>query len=47
MEMHATLEDIALTVHPHPTMSEAFKEVAEVALERPIHVLIKKTPYTT
>lgn len=47
MEMHATLEDIALTVHPHPTMSEAFKEVAEVALERPIHVLIKKTSHIT
>ncbi len=42
IEMGATLEDIALTIHPHPTVSEALKEAAELALERPIHFLLKR-----
>ncbi|MCL4404752.1 MAG: dihydrolipoyl dehydrogenase [Candidatus Marsarchaeota archaeon] len=37
IEMGATLEDIADTIHPHPTYSESIKEVAEAALGRPIH----------
>jgi dihydrolipoamide dehydrogenase len=37
IEMGATLEDIADTIHPHPTYSEALQEVAEAALGRPIH----------
>jgi dihydrolipoamide dehydrogenase len=38
VEMGATLEDLALTVHAHPTFAEALMEAAEVGLGRPIHV---------
>ncbi len=38
VEMGATAEDIALTVHAHPTFAEALMEAAEVSLGRPIHV---------
>lgn len=39
IEMGATVEDLALTVHPHPTFSEATMEAAEAALGHAIHVL--------
>ncbi len=42
IEMGATLEDLALTIHPHPTISESIKEVADVALGRPLHYLIRR-----
>jgi dihydrolipoamide dehydrogenase len=32
LEMGAVAEDIALTVHPHPTLSETFAVAAELAL---------------
>jgi dihydrolipoamide dehydrogenase len=38
LEMGATSEDIALTVHAHPTFAESLMEAAEVGLGRPIHV---------
>jgi dihydrolipoamide dehydrogenase len=38
MEMGARLEDIALTIHAHPTLSEAFHESALAALGRPLHI---------
>jgi dihydrolipoamide dehydrogenase len=38
LEMGATSEDLALTVHAHPTFAEALMEAAEVSLGRPIHV---------
>ena len=38
IEMGATLEDVALTIHAHPTLGEMTMEAAEVALGRPIHV---------
>ena len=38
IEMGARLEDLALTVHPHPTLSESIMEAAELALGQPIHV---------
>ena len=38
LEMGATAEDIALTVHAHPTFAESLMEAAEVSLGRPIHV---------
>ena len=41
IEMGATAEDIALTVHPHPTYPEAILEAAEATLKRAIHVLNK------
>ena len=31
-------EDLALTVHAHPTFAESLMEAAEVSLGRPIHV---------
>jgi len=39
IEMGATVEDIALTVHPHPTLPEAIMEAAESAAGAPIHQL--------
>lgn len=38
IEMAAHLEDLAGTIHPHPTMSEIHHEAALVGLGRPIHV---------
>jgi len=38
LEMGATLEDIAGTIHAHPTRSEAFQEAAMMALDRPVHI---------
>ncbi|GIM47251.1 dihydrolipoyl dehydrogenase [Collibacillus ludicampi] len=41
IEMGATLEDIALTIHAHPTLGEVTMEAAEVALGHGIHILSK------
>ena len=38
MEMGAVARDLALTVHPHPTLSETVQEAAEEALGRGTHV---------
>ncbi|KAI0920118.1 D-lactate ferricytochrome c oxidoreductase [Taiwanofungus camphoratus] len=37
IEYGASSEDIARTSHPHPTLSEAFKEGAMAAYQKPIH----------
>ncbi len=42
IEMGATIEDIADTIHPHPTYSEGVQEAAEAALGRPIHFFYGK-----
>lgn len=42
IEMGARLEDIADTIHPHPTYSEAVQEAAETALGYPIHFFTGK-----
>jgi dihydrolipoamide dehydrogenase len=42
IELGATLEDLALTIHPHPTLSEMVPEVAEVALGRPTHIIVRR-----
>jgi dihydrolipoamide dehydrogenase len=42
IEMGANLEDIADTIHPHPTYSEAVREAAELALGRSIHFFTGK-----
>ena len=42
IEMSATLEDIADTIHPHPTLSEAIEEAAAGALGRAIDFLPPK-----
>ncbi|GAB4298034.1 MAG: dihydrolipoyl dehydrogenase [Myxococcota bacterium] len=38
LEMGATLEDLKVTIHPHPTISEAIMSAAEVASGEPIHL---------
>ena len=38
LEMAATAEDIALTVHPHPTLGEALMEAAAHSLGHAIHI---------
>ncbi|MDP3306081.1 MAG: dihydrolipoyl dehydrogenase [Erysipelotrichaceae bacterium] len=38
IESRLNVEDIALTIHAHPTMSEALLDVADVALGLPIHI---------
>jgi dihydrolipoamide dehydrogenase len=42
IEMGATVEDMALTVHPHPTTSESVMEACEDALGLPIHTMKRK-----
>jgi dihydrolipoamide dehydrogenase len=39
LEMHAFLEDVALTVHPHPTLGEGLMEASQNALGHAIHVI--------
>jgi dihydrolipoamide dehydrogenase len=39
IEMGAVLHDLALTIHPHPTMPEAIMEAAKHALGEAIHIL--------
>jgi dihydrolipoamide dehydrogenase len=43
IEMGAQLEDLAASMHPHPTLSEALAESAEVALQRAIHIYHPRT----
>ena len=38
VEMGATLEDLALTIHPHPTLSEMVGEAAGLGAGRPLHI---------
>jgi dihydrolipoamide dehydrogenase len=42
MEMGATAEDIALSVHPHPTLSETLMECAEAFYGHATHTVSKK-----
>jgi dihydrolipoamide dehydrogenase len=39
LEMGAYVEDVALTVHAHPTLAEAFMEACKAALGEAIHAL--------
>ncbi|MCL6516777.1 dihydrolipoyl dehydrogenase [Alicyclobacillus sp.] len=41
IEMSATLEDISLTIHAHPTLGEMVMEAADVALGSPIHIVAR------
>jgi dihydrolipoamide dehydrogenase len=41
LEMGATAEDLALTIHPHPSTSETVMEAAESVLGSAIHMLRK------
>lgn len=38
IEMGAVVEDLAMTIHPHPSMSEAMAELAHLAHGAPVHV---------
>ena len=39
IKMNATLEDLASTIHPHPTLSENLMEAAEATMGKAIHIL--------
>lgn len=39
IEMGARLEDLALTIHPHPTLGETMMEAAEATLGHAIHII--------
>jgi len=38
LEMAAFLEDVNLTIHPHPTLGEAYMEAAAAAMGQAIHI---------
>jgi len=42
LEMGARIEDLALTVHPHPTLPETLMEAAEATLGHAIHIFQRK-----
>jgi dihydrolipoamide dehydrogenase len=42
LEMGATLEDIGLSVHPHPTFTEGIMDAAEAAHGKAIHIVNPK-----
>jgi dihydrolipoamide dehydrogenase len=42
IEMGALADDIGLTIHPHPTLSETFGEAAEAFLGLPIHIVASR-----
>ncbi|MGH7737765.1 MAG: dihydrolipoyl dehydrogenase [Candidatus Tyrphobacter sp.] len=42
LEMGATLEDIGLSIHPHPTLTEGIMEAAEAAHGKAIHIVNPK-----
>jgi dihydrolipoamide dehydrogenase len=39
MEMGATIEDLSLIIHPHPTIVEGFGEMADLAMGTPTNVM--------
>lgn len=41
IEMGARVEDLALTIHPHPTLGETMMEAAEATLGHAIHIIQK------
>jgi dihydrolipoamide dehydrogenase len=44
IEMGATAKDLALTVHPHPTLSETLMEAAEAFYGHATHTMVRKKP---
>ncbi len=38
IRLGATLEDVALTIHPHPTLSESIMEAAEATMGKAVHI---------
>jgi dihydrolipoamide dehydrogenase len=43
IEMGATVRDVAMTIHPHPTFSETLQEAALVWLGEPMHVARRRS----
>jgi dihydrolipoyl dehydrogenase len=43
IEMGATVRDVAMTIHPHPTFSEALQEAALLWLGEPMHVARRRS----
>jgi dihydrolipoamide dehydrogenase len=46
VEMGATAKDLALTVHPHPTLSETLMEAAEAFYGHATHTMVRKRAET-
>ncbi|MEB3286866.1 MAG: dihydrolipoyl dehydrogenase [Vampirovibrionales bacterium] len=44
IELGATAEDLALTVHTHPTLPESLMEAAEAVHQKAIHIFSKPAP---
>jgi dihydrolipoamide dehydrogenase len=42
LEMGATLEDVGLSVHPHPTLTEGIMDAAEASHGKAIHIVNPK-----
>jgi len=42
IKMGTTLDDLALTIHPHPTLSESLMEAAEATMGKAIHIFNPK-----
>lgn len=42
VEMGATAKDLALTIHPHPTLSETLMEAADVFFGQSVHLLTRR-----
>lgn len=47
IEMGARLQDIALSIHPHPTLGETMMEAAEATLGHAIHIIQKPLSKST
>jgi dihydrolipoamide dehydrogenase len=39
IKMNSTIDDLALTIHPHPTLSESLMEASEATMGKAIHIL--------
>jgi dihydrolipoamide dehydrogenase len=39
--MDAYVEDVGLTIHPHPTLGEAMMEAAKAAIGEAVHIINK------
>jgi len=39
IEMGAVIDDLRLTIHPHPTLSEGVMEAAAAALGEAVHII--------
>ena len=46
IEMGSTVRDLALTIHPHPTFSEALGEAAMAWLGEPMHIARRRSDVT-